>query len=104
VALTSVYLPTRYSDAIDKARSEPHTPVFSHVTALYGLVLKQIEQEITATMLSDDEAAGLQASAGSPALLITRRFLADDAELIEVTESLHPADRFVYVFRLSREK
>jgi GntR family transcriptional regulator len=103
IALTTVYLPLRYSDVAKQIRGRVPSAIFIQVARKYGLTLSRIEHEITATVLSNDEADSLQAAEGSPALIVVRRFISGEEGLIEVSESIHPADRFTYAFRINRE-
>jgi GntR family transcriptional regulator len=103
IGLTTVYLPTKYVDAIEDVRLYPQQALFSLVIRRNGLTLDQIEQQVTATVLAEREANVLAGQPGGPALLITRRFSSVELGVIEVSESIHPADRFVYMLRLDRE-
>jgi GntR family transcriptional regulator len=53
-----------------------------------------IEQTISAALLTDDLAAALDAVAGTPALVITRRHRDDRGHLHSVGIHTHPADRY----------
>jgi DNA-binding GntR family transcriptional regulator len=70
----------------------------------HGLTVTHIEQEITATLLAEDEARALDAHAGAPALAIVRRYFSAEAGLFEIAENIHPAERFSYALRLERER
>jgi DNA-binding GntR family transcriptional regulator len=63
---------------------------------LYGLRVARIAQEVSATALSPEIAARLDAQAGAPALLIRRRYLDESGRSFEGAESTFPMDRFVY--------
>lgn len=103
IALTSLYIPNRYSQTIDKVRDPIHGAIFADVLGDHGLTLASIEQAISATVLTKEEAKLLRSEVGSPALVVVKRFFSDEAGLIEVSESVHPADRFSYSIRLDKE-
>jgi DNA-binding GntR family transcriptional regulator len=79
--------------AIDLA--EPRA-LFARLVDVGGLRLERIEQEIFAGGLPDAAARRLDATPGSPALGVVRRFVADHIGCFEVARTLHPADRFRY--------
>lgn len=53
-----------------------------------------IEQEVRATLLTNEVAAALDAESGSAALVITRRHYTQDGTLLSVSFHIHPADRY----------
>ena len=55
-----------------------------------------------ATVVDADEGRVLQTPTGTPALTITRRFVSGPG-LLEVSETIYPADRFSYEIRLERD-
>ncbi len=54
-------------------------------------------------LLAPGTAARLLAQPNTPALLITRRYFAPGGRLIELSTSLHPAERFRYAMTLRRQ-
>lgn len=53
-----------------------------------------IEQEVRATLLTEEVAEALEAEAGSAALVISRRHYAKTGALLSVSFHIHPADRY----------
>ncbi len=100
----------RIADALPLALSRIYVPepltVEGSVHALlderFGAAAGRIDQEITAEILSADDARVLKADPGSAALRTLRRYHDDDA-LILASDSLHPGGRFVYAMRYRRE-
>jgi GntR family transcriptional regulator len=103
IGLTSVYLPEEYADVMETPARHPQRAVFEAISASYGLTLDRIDHAISATVLGEDEARLLRAAPGAPALVVTRRYISGSARLMEVSENIHPADRFSYELRLERE-
>ena len=62
----------------------------------WGVQVARIEQQICAETLDLPAASVLQADPGSAALRTLRRYYDEHARLIVASDSLHPADRFVY--------
>ncbi|CAN7749750.1 UTRA domain-containing protein [Variovorax sp. LjRoot178] len=73
----------------------PKTPVYSLIERSYGVRITKVQQDIHGTLIAGASAAALNVSDGAAELFIIRRYYID-AELVEVTTGLHPADRFVY--------
>ncbi|MGH8733773.1 MAG: UTRA domain-containing protein, partial [Burkholderiales bacterium] len=61
-----------------------------------------IGHRIEATLLGDAEAARLRAKPGGPGLRVRRYYCDANERLLELSDSLHAAERFAYEMRLSR--
>ena len=68
------------------------------------MIVTEVEQRISAVAIPADIAASLRTGPGSAALLVRRRYFAGDGEPIEVSLSIHPADRYAYTQRLTRAR
>ena len=95
VALSDVYI-TRAHRGILEDIEGVVLPIWSLVETRYGVTPAEVRQQIMATTLDHDEAEKLQATAGDPALRITRHYLTDSSDIYEVAINLYPADRFTY--------
>lgn len=102
IGWTDVWIDARYAMAAPGVGVH-NTAVFSVIEARYGETIVEVQQTIEATLLSEAHAASLKASAGAPALCITRRYFASGRKLVELSVSLHPADRFRYSMSLRRD-
>lgn len=74
--------------------------IFSLIEERFGVGITEGHQEIQACVPDEHQARGLRPTAGSAALLIARRHLATGRKLVEMSRSLHPADRFRYSMTL----
>ncbi len=83
------------AEAIDGAITE-------WITGRHGLVFANVEQEISADLLNDVDAAALQAAPGAPALRTRRWFRLASGDIAVASDTLHPADRFVYAMTVHR--
>lgn len=99
----TVYVTHDYADAVQDAGPGSHSAIFDRISAAFGVVVTSIEQQISATVLDQDEAARLETAEGAPALAIVRRYVAGQ-RLIEVAETVYPSDRFSYTLRLDRDR
>ncbi len=103
LGIASVYVPVLYADGMKELEVRPQRAIFEHIATAYQLTVTAIEQEISATVVDAAEAKVLLTPVGTPALSILRRFVGGSG-LIEVAETVYPADRFSYEIRLERDK
>lgn len=71
--------------------------------AKFPVRILRIEQQITATTLDTAQAKLLREPPGAPTLRTVRRYLDASAKTAILSDSLHPADRFVYAMTVKRE-
>ncbi|MFI4985870.1 MAG: GntR family transcriptional regulator [Alphaproteobacteria bacterium] len=102
ICFTDIYLDKRFSGIV-KDIGVQRTAVYALIEQKYGETIVEVQQDIEATLIPAARARHLEAAADAPALLITRRYFGTGSRLIEVSLSLHPADRFVYSARLKRD-
>jgi GntR family transcriptional regulator len=78
-----------------------NVPVYLRIEEQFGEQVGEVQQQISAAALPEQLAGRLDAAPASPALLVVRTYRNRRAEIIEVTVSTHPADRFSYsqIFR-----
>lgn len=87
------------SGEIGRAR----TAICTVIEHRFGETIVEIDQQIDGAVLSRDDAQRLGAEAGAPALKITRRYFVTGGRLVELSISLHPADRFSYAMSIKRD-
>jgi GntR family transcriptional regulator len=87
---------------IDAKLRERKTAVYALIEREYKVNIQRVEQELQSVALDADDAANLGTSAGSPALLVLRRYYDDRDQLLEVAENIHPGDRFTYRMQLRK--
>jgi GntR family transcriptional regulator len=94
IALTTVHVRQPYSEVIHSLRGRSSVVLFSPICASYGLTLTHIEQETTGIQVPPAAARKLGCTAGEPGLRVVHRFYAEKVGLFEVSDEIHPADRF----------
>lgn len=99
---SEVFLDAAYR-AITDEPGPLRTAIWSLVEKRFGETIIEVDQEIEATMLDAEMARLLEAEAGSPALKFTRRYYVTGRRLVELSISLHPADRFTYAMTIRRD-
>jgi len=88
---------------IEKAlRNSGGRPVYALIERDFKVRIDRVEQVITAVTLAEEDAANLGVSAGTPGLSIRRSYFDGSGRLVEMADTVHPADRFTYRMELQR--
>ena len=98
---TEVYIDARFAKFV-QGRSRHEKALFSVIESETGEAVTEVEQRIEA-VLPDRDVADVIDAAGMPAIRITRRYFGARGQLIERSVNVHPADRFAYSMRFSRD-
>jgi GntR family transcriptional regulator len=101
VCVTRVYLNPGLKGIVERISRRPG-PLYKLIEQHYGLQVTRVEQNVTAASLGRDDAMVLRVRKGYPALRIVRAYYVADGTLVEVADSLHPADRFSYAMTIRR--
>ena len=101
VCMTTAYLDLRLPD-LEKNLENLTGPISAMLERVYGIRVARIEQSIQAVRLGKRQAKLLRAPDGSPALRAIRRYYDPAGRLIELSNAVHPGDRFTYVTSLVR--
>lgn len=95
MALTAIYINPSYG-GVRKLIGTLKVPVYTLIEKQYGVTIVEVKQEIRAVTVTAADAKRLGVKPGSAALLVTRRYLGANDEVLEIALNLHPADRFSY--------
>jgi GntR family transcriptional regulator len=101
VCMTTAYLDLRLPD-LEKNLEALTGPISAMLERVYGIRIARIEQSIQAVRLGKRQAKLLRALDGGPALRAIRRYYDRQGRLIELSNAIHPGDRFTYVTSLVR--
>jgi DNA-binding GntR family transcriptional regulator len=102
ICRNEVFLDAAY-EGLTRDVHQLDTAIWSLIERNYGEQFVEVEQQITAVVLGPEEAGRLEAVPGAPALLFTRRYYVTGRRLVELSRSLHPADRFSYHMSIRRD-
>ncbi len=102
VCLLTVYLHAALS-GIEKRLPRSCGVIYPQVEKALGVRIAWIGHRIEAVLLGAQEAKRLRAAPGSPGLRVRRQYYDANERLLEVSDSLHAADRFAYEMRLRRD-
>lgn len=77
-------------------------PVFTLIEDLFGQTVSEVQQQISATLLSDELADAFQEPRGSAALEVRRTYKTADGKVAQVTLNTHPAARYQHSMTMRR--
>ena len=99
VAASRILIPYAFAPLLDTLHAT-REPLFALIQSEMGHPITEIWQNIMATSISTADAALLNVPENSPGLQIERRYFGRNGELLEVSESVHPANTFNYAMRM----
>lgn len=102
VCLISVYLNIALA-GLEKRIPRSAGVIYPEVEKALGVRIAWIGQRIEAVPVSAEEAARLRSGAGACGLRVRRYYYDANERLLEVSDSLHAAERFAYEMRLRRD-
>lgn len=103
IGWTDVYVDPAYSDLRNVVRKHPDVLISDLIEQRYGRRIAEIRQDVQAVLLKPALAKTLGEDAGAAALRILRRYLDQAGETVEISLTIHPADRFTFSMRLRRD-
>lgn len=98
-----IYIQPRFARVMKSKRFDS-SPVHEQIEAMFGVVIADVEVRISACGVPRRVAATLGVAADSPALLLQRRYLAADGQVLQATRTIHPENRYVYAMKFHREQ
>jgi len=101
---SDVYIPRDYAEVIALAREHPEQVIAGLIEQRYGRAIAVVEQQVRAVLLTASVAQALKAEAGSPGLHIIRHYREENGDLMAVSETVYPDDRFTLVTQLRRDR
>jgi GntR family transcriptional regulator len=102
ICWTDLYMDPAYTELVERVRESPETLVSTLIEQHYGRRVVEIVQQLQAVAVPAAMARQLGVEPGSAAMQVVRRYLDADGDTIDVTVTLHPADRFSLTMRLQR--
>ncbi|MCA1179506.1 MULTISPECIES: GntR family transcriptional regulator [unclassified Pantoea] len=104
ICWTDVYIQEEYESVIPLARDRRNELIAAIIEAEMGCEIYTIEQSVEAVLLTEKLAEELNASGDQPALQITRVYSERNGEVMALSVTVHPKDRFTLTTRMVREK
>jgi GntR family transcriptional regulator len=101
VCMTTAYIDSKLPN-LEKNLEELKGPISAMLEREYDIRIARIEQSIQAVRLGKRQAKLLRALDGGPALRAIRKYYDHSGRLIELSNAIHPGERFTYVTSLVR--
>jgi len=101
ISWLDAYVHPRFADVLG-LDNPMGTPLLRQIEEVYGHFAALSEVAIRAGQISAEQAGPLMAEAGSPALIIVRKYRGQDGETYLATHSTHPEDRFSLKFEFEK--
>ena len=101
IAWTDIYINPRFR-TVEDYLDDKVVPVYRLIEELFGETVDQVEQDITATLVTGRVAEKLQLTPRQPGLRVIRRYLGHDQAVLAIAVNIHPAGRFRYSMVLNR--
>jgi DNA-binding GntR family transcriptional regulator len=103
VCWTEYYI-NRVFAAVGRILPRHPGPVFPLIEDMFGQSIVAVHQQISATLISAELAAGLNVEAGEAALEVRRTYKTAEETTAQITVSTHPASRFRHSMTIRRVK
>ncbi len=104
IGWTDVYIDPAYADVGPMVRKAPQTLISELIESRYGRRITRIRQDLRASTVPAHLAEELKVDAGTPALMIVRRYFDAADDVFEITMTIHPAERFTFSMELHRSR
>ncbi len=101
IGVTRLYLNPALK-GIERALRRSHGAVYSLIERDFGVRIERVEQAISGIVIDEQDAANLGVPAGTPGLSIRRGYFDESGRLVELSDNVHPANRFTYRMELRR--
>jgi GntR family transcriptional regulator len=99
IAVTDAWLHPRFAPYVPRLESG-HEALFHQLGRLAGLAIGRVDQEIRACAATIAEATALGVPRRTPCLRMIRHYFDTGGELVEMSCSVHPGERFSYAMTI----
>lgn len=103
VCRTEYYINRDFA-AVGRLMSRYHGPVFTLIEDMYGQSINEVQQHITATLLTPRLAADFREEVGSAALEVRRSYITTEGKVAQITVNIHPTSRYHHSMTMRRVK
>ena len=93
VCLTRIFVDARFAAVANAVRDEPTALIATLLERECGQAIEEVHQQVAAVALEDAAACALAVAPGSAGLRILRHYKSDPRTILEITETVYPADR-----------
>ncbi len=104
VAKADIYIEASLAGLVDVIRSHPQTLVSSLIERERAIAIAEIRQMVIGTLIEPSLAARLGVEANSAGLRLIRHYKDAAGKILEITDTIYPADRVTVSFQLKRSR
>ncbi|QUN32748.1 GntR family transcriptional regulator (plasmid) [Cupriavidus sp. KK10] len=104
VARADIYIDASMAGLVDTIRDHPQVLVSGLIEREYAVAIAEIRQVVTATLIDAPLAGQLGVDAGSAGLRLIRHYKDASGRILEITDTIYPADRVSIAFQLKRSR
>lgn len=97
-----IYIAPRFIGVM-RERDHETTPVHEQIERVYGENIADVEVDISVGRVPARMSAALECETNSSAMILIRRYRSETGELLQVTYTVHPENRYVYSMKFRRE-
>lgn len=101
---TDVYALQRFAEVIPQARAHPGELIAALIGKAFAKSIESVDQEVSPVQLTPELGASLKAPHGDLGLNIIRQYRDQNGEIISVSETVYPRDRFKLVMHMTRSQ
>jgi GntR family transcriptional regulator len=104
VSWTRILIDERFAAIATAVREQPAVLVATLLERECGQAIEEVHQQVSATLLDEAMARALKTDPSTAALRILRHYKANPMEILEITDTIYPADRVTVSTRLRRTR
>lgn len=104
VAQADIYIDASLAGLTDTIRKHPQTLVSALIERECGVAIAEIRQVINAVLIDTALAALLDTRPGTAGLRLIRHYKDAAGKILEITDTIYPADRVSVAFQLKRSR
>lgn len=102
VAWADIYIDATLGGIVDAIRSQPHVLVSALIERECAIAIAEIRQTVTATLIQTPLAEQLDVEPGSAGLRLVRQYKDASGRIVEITDTIYPANKASVSFQLKR--
>jgi DNA-binding GntR family transcriptional regulator len=104
ISWASIYIHPAFEKITSHIQENPQTLVSSLIEQECGQSIAEIRQMISGTLIDERLAQALNTKANSAGLRVVRHYKDQHGRILEITETIYPADRVTFSLQLRRGK
>jgi len=104
VSWANIYIDAAFGQIVERVRKNPTTLISSMIERECGQTITEIRQTVFGTLIDAPMAEALATTPGGAGLRILRHYKDAGNKILEISETVYPADRVSVSFQLKRNK